>query len=171
VEALRVDLDCDPDVRVHSLTLNSNTYFPDHNGLVRYSGHVGSLRVWLANPTNTAHSCLWRVDLWGKPNDKEWLLTGEISYRGGYRYQELVRTDTKSAIKYFALRVPGDCRSGLAITEPGTLTEGQLDAAGSTQEADVWSVRGGQGAHVAAIVVSLRGPTDLACDIPVYKSL
>ncbi len=95
-------------------------------------------------------------------------LAGVVRYEGGFQDQLALATDGADKVKQFWVRVPEFCGQ-VEILEAGTVTEGHYDAARLVDaDKQVYEVNGGVGTRLSEVRLSINGPRNAACDIPVY---
>ncbi len=95
-------------------------------------------------------------------------LAGVVRYEGGFQDQLVLATDSADKVRQFWVRVPEFCGQ-VEILEAGTVSEGHYDAARLVDaDKQVYEVNGGAGTRLSEIRVSINGPRNASCDIPVY---
>lgn len=95
------------------------------------------------------------------------VLAGAISFQGGYAPGLSLSIPPQTAIKSFRIANPSFCSAD--VLEAGTVTEGIYAPAKLIEKsARVYSVNNGAGSRVTEIRVSLNGPENTPCSLPVY---
>lgn len=93
---------------------------------------------------------------------------GLIRYNGGFLQNEIVPLASPANVKGFRILVPKYC-SQAEIIEAGTLTEGIYQKAEATEASDrEFIVKEGHGTIAGSLSITINGPVDLKCTIPVY---
>lgn len=104
----------------------------------------------------------------GRTPSGEFRLLGVIRYEGGFVSRANLDLAPALRVSQFHVRIPSFC-AGTEILEAGTVTEGVYDIADLVDTNDtLFDVNGGAGSRIAAVQISLNGPRDTSCDIPVY---
>jgi hypothetical protein len=162
----------------HDNTRSAMTrYTPDLNGeIVLAPGMLSKMMIHLYQPYYLTGSCIVRISVLpadgSNPRDPsdDFQLGGAMNYQGGFRNRIELPIDSTDKIGKFWLRIPSFC-AGLEVLEAGTVTEGQYEAARLVDgDAQIYEVNGGAGTRISAIQVSINGPADASCEIPVYLS-
>lgn len=101
------------------------------------------------------------------PTPGDFELAGVITYQGGFQHRlELPIAGEK--VKRIWARIPAHC-AGAEILEAGTVSEGHYDPARLVDPAKlIFAVAARDGVRAGALSISLNGPTNLSCDIPLY---
>lgn len=95
-------------------------------------------------------------------------LAGVLEYKGGFARDLVVKTAPGEFVKYFRIAVPSFCK-GADVLETYTSVQGQKDQATMHEKSSLtFAVNGGNGQRIDSILVTLNGPSDAACTVPVY---
>lgn len=115
--------------------------------------------------------CAYRVvlssDDEGQGDNEEFL--GVLDYNGGFVRRAPVTFRSATLVKGFRLEIPTFC-GNVDVLEGGTLSSGIFDRAVQNRDGS-FSVNRGAGLRATEIQVTLNGPTDSVCSIPVYGTL
>lgn len=158
-----------------SQTLMSRVY-PDANGQIRLPNATIYKLGFVFNQTFLrGGNCLVRLSALTQPDDGDtdqpdggFQLAGVVRYEGGFQDQLALATDGADKVKQFWVRVPEFCGQ-VEVLEAGTVTEGHYEAARLVDRAkQVYEVNGGAGTRLSEVRLTINGPRNASCDIPVY---
>jgi hypothetical protein len=102
-------------------------------------------------------------------------LIGVVNYNGGFARQVPVvqsgRAPLSGLVTGFRIAIPDFCKQ-TEILEAGTVSEGQFDAAQPVDTpSGAFIVNNGFGLRASDILVTLNGPFDTQCAVPVYAKI
>ena len=145
------------------------TALPDGAGAWRHSGSkLTGIRLNFSNPGYPVLCTyrLYRPKGGTLPTERE-TLAGALQYEGGFANRLSMTLPEAKVVQTFRVALPAFC-TGVEILEAGTVTEGVFDPATLTQTArNVFTVVGGR-QRIREIVVSLNGPVEARCAIPIF---
>jgi hypothetical protein len=101
-------------------------------------------------------------------SEAESTLLGVIAYDGSFAYRARLDLAAPVDLAAFHVALPSFC-GNVEILEAGTITEGIEDlAALSRSGTNDFLVNDGHGQRVSAVFVTLNGPADARCTIPIF---
>lgn len=111
----------------------------------------------------------------GNSNDAREELLGVINYNGGFGHNLPVVQSNRNGLNGFVvgirIAVPAFCQQ-TEVLGAGTLSEGKFDAATPASNVPAaFVVNGGNGLRVSDILVTVNGPFNNQCAIPVYVKI
>lgn len=96
----------------------------------------------------------------------EFSIAGVARYGGGFVQRMNVPVETRDKVVKVKVAVPSFC-NGAEVLELGTITEGVYEPA-SDRGGDVFSINRGAGSRISSVQLSINGPRQASCDIPVW---
>ena len=111
----------------------------------------------------------------GNPVDVHEELLGVVNYSGGFGRDLPVVLSGRNTLDGFVttirVAIPEFCKQ-TEVLDAGTISEGKFDPATPTRNLrNTFIVNGGQGLRASEILVTLNGPFDAQCGIPVYVKI
>ncbi len=111
----------------------------------------------------------------GNPADAPEQLIGVVNYSGGFGRDLPVvqsgRNPMDGIVIGIRVAIPDFCKHA-EVLGAGTVSEGKFDpAAPSTNLPGAFIVNGGQGFRASDILVTINGPFDAQCSVPVYVKI
>ena len=109
------------------------------------------------------------------PVDVHEELLGVVNYSGGFGRDLPVVLSGRNTLDGFVttirVAIPEFCKQ-TEVLDAGTISEGKFDPATPTRNLrNTFIVNGGQGLRASEILVTLNGPFDAQCGIPVYVQM
>ena len=146
---------------------------PEQNGYFRHKGGaIDGLRVNFRQLQYPQLVC--DMQIFGvagdepTPSGEEPRYVGVVTASGGYVHRKAVTWETAIPAQRFELKVPDFC-SRIEIVEAGTVpSKERFVAAKSVHQGTDHLFRFNATMPLTNLVISLNGPKDLTCDIPVY---
>jgi len=159
------------DAQWYPTTVENGTYFR-HRG-----GNIESVKILFNETRVLGATC--QIQVTGmvdsgvpptppaEPDEASMEYVGVFGYQGGYFHRGVVTWDSPAAIEQFEIRIPSYCQ-GVDIVEAGALDQAQkfVSAVGINATRHLYRFASPQ--TLNQIQVSLNGPKNQACDIPVY---
>ena len=102
-----------------------------------------------------------------EPDSASMEYVGMLGYQGGYFHRGVVTWESPAPIDQFEVRIPAYCQ-GVEVVEAGALDQAQkfISAVGINSNRHLFKFQTPQ--TLNQIQISLNGPKNQACDIPVY---
>ena len=144
------------------------------NGLDHYSGStIDAIEFRFQQPYYVSMTCAIKVfaATEAHPNFPQESLTGAVLHPGGFVQDLELAVPPSKKVTHFRVAIPSFCPN-IDVLDAAVVTEGVKEPAQLVDaKSNTFSVNDGTGSRISKILVSLNGPTDQTCHIPIYTTL
>lgn len=136
-------------------------------------GSIEAIRFDIDQPWYGDMTCTFKVYTQGQilpPPTPNETLVGVINYEGGFGQNLSLNVKSQKLVTSFRVKVPSFCKD-LEILEAFTITEGVKDKATAfSATPTAFKVNEGHGSRISAIELTVLGPEDSKCQLPIYAT-